>query len=239
MAEFQTNHPREVGDPVWVAPERIAILLYPGVEPMDFQGPCAIFDVWHLEAEGPEVILVAESTQPIRCSYGRSITPQYAFEGCPVFEALLVPGGAGRKAAVANPAVINFLKEHGSSCTHLLSVCTGIFLLQAAGLAAGHKVTTHWEYVNELAADSHLIVSGGERYCMDGKLWTAAGIFSGIDLALAFIDSFEGTPRPGGDPRRAEAGKVQMVGQYFPSGRRYPPGPALGEAPDFVQAEFP
>lgn len=79
-----------------MTPERIAVFLYPGIEPMDYQGPCGIFDLWHLEAGGPETLLVAEKAIPIQCAYGRSIMPQYSFDHCPPFDALLVPGGKGR-----------------------------------------------------------------------------------------------------------------------------------------------
>lgn len=199
------------------APTRIAVLVYPGVEPMDYQGPCGIFDLWHLEAKGPEVILVAERAEPILCAYGRKIMPQYGFANCPPFDALLIPGGTGRRQAADEPTLLQFLKERGELCEHLLSVCTGTFLLAAAGLISDHRVTTHWEFIDELARQNpRLCVQGSERYIRDGNIWTAAGIYSGIDLALAFINAFEGTKRQDGSMRYNEAGDIQVIAQYFP-----------------------
>jgi transcriptional regulator GlxA family with amidase domain len=133
---------------------------------------------------------------------------------------------------------MTFIKERGRECHHLISVCTGTFLLAEAGLISGKSVTTHWEFLEELAFYSDLHVEGEKRYIRDGDVWTAAGIYSGIDLALAFINSFEGTRAPNGQLRQGEAGIVQMIAQYFPSSERYHPGIHLAKGPDFIQAEF-
>ena len=212
--------PRE-GDVVTIAPTRIAVVLYPGVEPMDYQGPCAVFDLWHADASGPEVIVVAETLAPVACAYGRPLLPQYSFANCPPFDALLVPGGRGRKQHAPDSEFMTFLRRRGAECAHLLSVCTGVFLLQAAKLVQVQRVTTHWEFIDELCESGALQVCGEQRFVQDGHLWTAAGVFSGIDMALAFIDSFHGTPRPDGSIRMGEAGRVQLSGQYFPSEQRY------------------
>ncbi len=219
-------------------PNRIAILLYGGVEPMDYQGPCGIFDLWKLEAQGPEVIFVAATLDPLVCAYGRKILPQYDFSNCPPFDALLVPGGIGRRKALKNLKLVEFIKVRGV-CRYLLSVCTGTFLLEAADLLSGRRVTTHWEFIEELSNCKSLQVEGEKRYIRDGNIWTSAGIYSGIDMALNFISAFEGTLRNDGSVRTNEAGKIQMIAQYFPSIRRYDPGANLtAETPDFIRAEF-
>jgi hypothetical protein len=133
---------------------------------------------------------------------------------------------------------MDFLRFHGERCAYLLSVCTGVFLLAAAGLAEGRRVTTHWEFVDDLACEPGLRVEGPERWVRDGKLWTAAGICSGLDLALAFIDYFKGAPKPGGGVRQGEAGKIQMIAQYFPPGRCYDPGETMALAPDYIRQAF-
>lgn len=195
-------------------PERIALLLYPGIEPMDFQGPCGIFDLWHLEEMGPEVITVGETQDIISCAYGRQHLVQYGFDHCPHFDVLLIPGGKGWREAVKNPRLIRFVQESSTRSRFVLSVCTGVFILNAAELIRGKRVTTHWEFLDELASSPHLQVERNVKFVQDGNLFTAAGIFSGIDLALEFIRFFEGSSRPDGQLRQGEDQRIRKIAQY-------------------------
>lgn len=234
---MKSQHPGQEPRPAF-APERVAILLFEGVEPLDYQGPCQMFDLWRAEFGGPEIVTVGSTGRPVKCAYGRMHQPQLRFADCPPFEALVVPGGPGRKLAAGDPQFMDFLRVRGQGCEHILSVCTGVFLLEGAGLLGRRRVTTHWEFLDELKAIPSLRVSGERRVVRDGNVWTAAGICAGLDLALAFIDAFQCTPRKDGSLRSGEAGMIQSIAQLFPIEEAYQPGDRFQDLPDFIQAHF-
>jgi len=93
----------------------------------------------------------------------------------------------------------------------VLSVCTGSFVLHAAGLLAGRRVTTHWASLDRLRALGDVNVVE-ERFVRDGKIWSSAGVSAGIDLTLAFIADVAG---------EEAAAKVQFASEYYPSDKRY------------------
>ncbi|WP_407351135.1 DJ-1/PfpI family protein [Luteimonas sp. R10] len=93
----------------------------------------------------------------------------------------------------------------------MLSVCTGSFLLHAAGLLAGRKATTHWGSLERLRALGDVEVVE-ERFVRDGTVWSSSGISAGIDLTLAFIAETAGEDA---------AAKVQFASEYYPSTKRY------------------
>ncbi len=220
------------------APARLGIVLFDGVEPLDYQGPCEIFDLWRTECDGPDVVTIGATGGPITCAFGRSHLPQYGFSDCPDIDALLTPGGPGRRAASRNHEFMEFINRIGQNCDHILSVCTGSFLLAEAGLLGTRRVTTHWEFVNDLKAFPGLSVAGDQRVVRDGNVWTAAGICSGIDLALDFIDSFQGTRRKDGTLRDGEAGIIQCISQYYPSIRRFKVGHFFSNIPEYIINEL-
>jgi transcriptional regulator GlxA family with amidase domain len=108
----------------------------------------------------------------------------------------------------------------------VLSVCTGSFVLHAAGLLEGKRATTHWASLARLRALGNVTVVE-ERYVHDGNVWSAAGVSAGIDLMLAFIASVAGVE---------SAGKVQFAAEYYPSGIRYGGFEAHAQAPSYLRA---
>ncbi len=93
----------------------------------------------------------------------------------------------------------------------MLSVCTGSRILHAAGLLKGKKATTYWKCLSELQEQGDVRIAE-ERFVRDGKIWTAAGVSAGIDMALAFIAAQAGDET---------AGKVQLYTEYYPSSVKY------------------
>ena len=111
-------------------------------------------------------------------------------------------GGRGIHAFATDPAARQFI-ERQTACTHRLSVCTGIFALHAFGLLpAGARVTTHRDFLDGLQACGRYDVQHGVRFVRHDDIWSAAGVFAGIDMALAFLEEqavFLGcAPRCGG-----------------------------------------
>ena len=120
---------------------------------------------------------------------------------------IIVPGGSGARIAMQDKEVLQFLQDCDKHCQALLSVCTGLHLLQAAGLLKGRKATTHWAFLEQLKADKSVTVIE-ERFVNDSHIWSSAGVSAGMDMLLAFIkDTF------GEDIAAA----IQLAAEYYPS----------------------
>ena len=122
------------------------VVIFNGVEELDFVGPWEILNTWSEIANGPErCLIIGQTLKPIACAHGLSVNPQVSFADCPPLDYMLVPGGKGTRHEANNPALIEFIATQAKYCTAVLSVCTGSFLLHAAGLLSGKQATTHWE----------------------------------------------------------------------------------------------
>lgn len=187
------------------------ILLFPQVEELDFVGPWEMVTMWRQVAGGPDCLVVSERATPVTCAKGLSVNPHMSFEECPTLDYLLVPGGRGTRAEVNNAKLLDFVATRGRACKAVLSVCTGSFILHAAGLLAGKRATTHWGSLERLRELGSVEVVE-ERFVQDGNVWSSAGVSAGIDLTLAFIAEVAG---------EEAAAKVQFASEYYPSGQRY------------------
>ena len=201
-------------------------LIFPEVEELDFVGPWEIVGTWGKFFGGPEHrLVVAESDRPITCANGLSVNPHVTFDTCPPLDYLLVPGGQGSRAQVDHAAVIDFIRRQAAGCKAVLSVCTGSFLLQRAGLVDGRKATTHWGELPKLRKLPDLEIVE-ERFVRSGNVWVAAGVSAGIDATLAFIASEAGDD---------VAGEVQLFAEYYPSAQRYGRAHLGAEAPAYLR----
>ncbi|MFT5350641.1 MAG: cyclohexyl-isocyanide hydratase, partial [Gammaproteobacteria bacterium] len=117
---------------------------------------------------------------------GALLTPDYGFESCPEIDILVVPGGGDLLAEMTDSKVIAFLQERGPRAKYITSVCTGALILAEAGLLEGYKATTHWAYIDQLAAFPNIEVVD-ERVAVDRNRITGGGITAGIDFALTVI----------------------------------------------------
>ncbi|MDM0054743.1 DJ-1/PfpI family protein [Variovorax fucosicus] len=203
------------------------ILLFDEVEELDFVGPWEMLTMWSKVAEGPSnCSVVAQSLGPVRCAKGLSVNPHFSFSDCPPLDYLLVPGGQGTRTEVGNQVLLDFVAAQAKTCKAVLSVCTGAFILHAAGLLSGKKATTHWGSLERLRALGDVEVVE-ERYVEDGGVWSSAGVSAGIDLMLAFIASVAG---------HDAAGKVQFSAEYYPSAVRYGTYEAHAQAPAYLKS---
>ncbi|HUP04747.1 MAG TPA: DJ-1/PfpI family protein [Bryobacteraceae bacterium] len=202
------------------------VLVFPGVEELDFAGPWDLLNLWRRIGGGPErCLIVGEFAAPVECANGLSVNPHVSFADCPRLDLLLVPGGQGTRREVDNPVLIEFIRSQAANCRSILSICTGSFLLHRAGLLAGKRATTHWNSLGRLAALRDVTVVQ-ERFVHDGRIWTSAGISAGMDLTLAFIADCAG---------EETAGKVQFGAEYYPSGIRYGALDTRPEAPAYLK----
>jgi transcriptional regulator GlxA family with amidase domain len=206
---------------------KFGFLLFPELEELDFVGPWEIIGVWGEFYEGPEHRLtVSQSGDEVLCAKGLRIVPDCSFDRCPPLDYLLIPGGWGTRKEVANQELVEFVRKQARTCKQVLSVCTGAFILQAAGLLKGKRATTHWRSLDRLREFQEVSVIE-QRLVRDGNIWTAAGISAGIDLALAFVAD------QGGEE---VAGKVQLHAEYYPANAKYGSAHLTAEAPDYIKA---
>jgi transcriptional regulator GlxA family with amidase domain len=202
------------------------ILIFPQVEELDFVGPWEMIGMWQKAAAGPErCLIVAETMEPVTCSKRLSVNPHVGFEDCPALDYLLVPGGQGTRREVGNEKLLSFLRQQSESCKAMLSVCTGSFLLHAAGLLSGKKATTHWGSLARLRELGDVEVVE-ERFTRDGTIWCSAGVSAGIDMTLAFIAEVAGDDA---------AGKVQFAAEYYPSQTIYGNYASHPDAPGYIK----
>jgi transcriptional regulator GlxA family with amidase domain len=165
----------------------IGILLFNGVEELDFVGPWEVFQVGIMLESGDRAVTIAEKPGPVICAKGLSVNPAHTFEDAPPLDVILVPGGQGTRSEVHNEALLAWIGKIAPACKWVTSVCTGSLLLQAAGLTQGKRITTHSLMVETLRQNGGATVLDGVRYVRDGNLVTAAGISAGIDMTLWLV----------------------------------------------------
>lgn len=175
----------------------VAILIFPGVELLDFAGPFEVFSAARRNTDAPErlfdVFTVAESDAPIRCNNPVTVVPDYTLESCPQADILVIPGGQGTRTAVNRPALIAWIRDRAAAAEITTSVCTGSFLLGQAGLLDGKAATTHWGSVERMRERfANVSVRARTRWVDEGAVISSAGVSAGIDMALHVIERLHG-----------------------------------------------
>lgn len=163
-------------------PLTTGIVLFEEAEELDYAGPWEVFTM--ARKEGDRVVTVAESVAPVRSAKGLRVIPDCSFDDAPPLDVLVVPGGQGTRREVDNQALLAWLREAAAACTWVTSVCTGAFLLHAAGLTRDRRVTTHWGSIERLRERGGITVLDDVRYVRDGNVVSAAGVSAGIDMSL-------------------------------------------------------
>jgi transcriptional regulator GlxA family with amidase domain len=171
----------------------VAIYLFDEVEVLDFAGPFEVFSTasrLRVREEKPpvfRVFTVADRVRPVRARGSLMVTPDYGLAEHPQVDVLIIPGGVVTEER-ARPDVIEWIARTSAASRLTASVCTGAFLLAAAGLLNDTRVTTHWEDVDDLRRDfPALKVETGMRWIDAGKVVTSAGISAGIDMSLHLV----------------------------------------------------
>jgi transcriptional regulator GlxA family with amidase domain len=180
--------------------KRVGILIFPAVEVLDFCGPYEVFSVTRLDEErrrvesSPfEVLLVAESAEPVVATGGLRVIPDATLETCPPLDILVVPGGWGTRTEMSNQRVLTWIAERAKGVETLTSVCTGALLLGQTGLLDGRRATTHWRSVDWMRQSFPAVTVEDKLHVVeDGELLTSAGISAGIDMALRVVARYFG-----------------------------------------------
>jgi len=172
----------------------IEILAFPNAQLLDVTGSLQVFasaNDWAKEEGKPlpyRIRLVAQHS-PLLTNSGLAIVAQPLAKAGQPLDTLVVSGGWGVHAACQESTLVSWLKRRAASARRVVSVCTGAFLLGAAGLLEGRRVVTHWsecELLSRRYPSARVVVD--PIFVRDGALWTSAGVTAGIDLALALIE---------------------------------------------------
>jgi transcriptional regulator GlxA family with amidase domain len=180
----------------------VALVVFDEVTLLDLVGPLHVLR--GLPAPFSTAV-VGEHTHPIMTDTGLHVRGQQRFTDVPDPFVVIVPGGAGSVAAMANSAIQRYLTQCALSAHLIASVCTGSLVLAAAGLLEGRRATTHWAYARELELLGATYVR--ERWVEDGRILTSAGVSAGLDLALALVEKLGGPE---------EAARIQLSIEYDP-----------------------
>lgn len=159
-----------------------AILLYDGMTVLDAIGPYEVLQ----SVPGVDVHFVASTRGEKRADFKRlGLVADFALSEVPCPDILLIPGTPFPEAVTGDLAVLDWIRSAHETSTWTTSVCTGALGLGAAGVLEGKRATTHWLALEALSAFGATPVD--QRVVRDGKIWTAAGVSAGIDMALALV----------------------------------------------------
>jgi transcriptional regulator GlxA family with amidase domain len=166
-------------------PVQIALVLYPHFTALDIIGPFQVLAY----APGHEVVFVAAEAGPVADDTGRcQIVATRTFDEVHAPDVVVI--GGTLLDAVAHRDVVDWLRRVHPTTTWTTSVCTGSLYLAAAGILDGLDATTHWARAGRLEElGAHYVA---ERVVQRGKVITAAGVSSGIDMALTLLDRMHG-----------------------------------------------
>jgi transcriptional regulator GlxA family with amidase domain len=184
------------------ASRRIAVVAFPGAEVLDVTGPLEVFSqaaqmlgTGRAQAEPAyRVEVLARRGGPLPMSSGiRLVADRAVGEVRGGIDTLLVAGGRGTPAALADELLLAWIRRMARRVRRLASVCSGTFLLAEAGVLDGRRATTHWEVCGELARRyPRVIVEGDPIFVRDGNIYSSAGVTAGMDLALALVEEDHG-----------------------------------------------
>ena len=215
--------------------KHIVFLAAPGTQILDVAGPFQVFvraaEILireHPDRKIPYKVLLTSTNghKPILTNCGLLLIGTETFKTlrCPI-DTLLIAGGTGLDEAAQSEELIAWLRKAARRVRRIGSICTGAFLLAAAGLLDGKRATTHWKWAADLADKyKRTTVDSTPIYIRDGNTYTTAGVTAGMDLALALVEEDLGASialkvarelvlylrRPGGQPQFSAALSLQI-----------------------------
>lgn len=183
-------------------PLRVAMLAYPDTQILDVVGPLEVFgrttrwlrDHGRSGADAYSIEIIGLTRGAFRTSSGLRLHATRGFRDVRRgVDTLLVAGGIGVTACLANRPLLRFIRRQAACVRRLASICTGAFLLAEAGLLKGRRATTHWSYCARLR-DRYpdVAVEPDTIFVRDQSVYTSAGVTSGMDLALALVEEDHG-----------------------------------------------
>jgi transcriptional regulator GlxA family with amidase domain len=219
-------------------PRPVVMLVYPDAQILDVAGPLEVFartaryatDTGLLPGPPYSVEMVARTAGPVVMSSGLGLVASRPFGDVGEIDTLLIAGGIGAIEAARDRELVGWIAERAPGVRRIASICTGALLLASAGLLRERKATTHWAYCDRLAAaEPGCNVDRDAIFVRDGKVYSSAGVTSGMDLALALVEEDLGSAvalavaqelvlyvkRPGGQAQFSRHLKAQQRDDAF------------------------
>jgi cyclohexyl-isocyanide hydratase len=187
---------------------------------LDLTGPFEML----ARVPGWKVELVASSLEPVRTDRGLTILPTITRDAARTPDLFVVPGGTGIDTAMVDAQWVRFARDQANAARYVFGICTGSFLLAAAGLLTGRKAGAHWQARDLLARFG--AIPCDDRMVVDGKYYTSGGVTSGIDMALRVVGDIAG---------EETARKIQLQMEYDPA-PPFPGGTPFTSSPHIVRA---
>lgn len=161
-------------------------VIFPNLTQLDFTGPLQVL----ARLPKSETHIIAKTRDPVPSDCGLSLVPTMTFAEAPPLDLLCIPGGFGVDQACEDETTIAFVRQQGAQAKYVTSVCTGAFVLGAAGLLRGKRATTHWAYHHLLPRVGAVPVHA--RVVRDGNTLTGGGVTAGIDFAFTAMAEIAG-----------------------------------------------
>jgi transcriptional regulator GlxA family with amidase domain len=172
---------------------RVVFLVFDGVKMLDVSGPAEVFGEANGFGAPYALCYVSPSGRPVRTSIGASLPVDGALAELEDVDTLVVPGGDRLVSEPIERELADAVRQLESRSHRLVSICTGSFILAAAGVLAGRRATTHWRHAPLFArAYPDIEVEPDALFVEDGGVFTSAGVSAGIDLALALVEGDNG-----------------------------------------------
>ena len=176
------------------ARRRVGIVLFEDVEDIDYVGPLTVF--WmasHLFPDEMETVTISATGGAVRTSMGVSVLPHAGFDTAGRIDILVIAGGTGHRAAMLDRELTEWIAERAKDAEVVSSVCSGAFILAAAGVLRDQPATAAWMALDRLRTTfPSLDVQSGVRWVDEGEVVTSAGAAAGIDMSLHLIDRLLG-----------------------------------------------
>jgi transcriptional regulator GlxA family with amidase domain len=212
------------------AARRILVLAVDNCQSLDVLGPVEVFDHASREVAGAYKVEVIGPTDSgtIIMTNGLALGVAPLPEPPPRHHTLLIAGGRGARRAVDDAVLVDWIARASRRAHRTASICTGAYLLAAAGLLDDRRATTHWASCDDLAQRyARVQIDPDPVFVRDGDLWTSAGVTAGIDLSLALVEEDLGPEvaltvarelvvflkRPGGQSQFSSALSAQQAAQ--------------------------
>jgi putative intracellular protease/amidase len=202
------------------APKKVAILLFDGVEIIDYTGPYEVFGA----DDAFEVYTVSSNQSPITTSMGMRVVPEYGFGAAPQADVVIIPGGVVNKVK-DDVATLQWIKKQSAQAEHVMSVCNGAITLANTGLLQGLTSTTtrgNIDYFKRVHPELKIVRD--QRVVDSGKIVTTGGLSAGIDGALHVMAKMRGEGQ-------AKAVAVQLEYDWHPEGGFLPGTDAIHVLP--------
>ncbi|MEV3973040.1 GlxA family transcriptional regulator [Streptomyces sp. NPDC050698] len=219
----------------------VGVLVFDGMKMLDLTGPAEVFSEANRYGARYRLSVVSVGGTGVSSSIGIRVPVDGDAADAPAFDTLLVVGGDEVPQATVDPDLVAAARTLASRAGRVASICTGAFVLGAAGLLDGRRATTHWRHTELLARRCRTArVEPDALFVQDGTLYTSAGVTAGIDLALALVEHDHGPDLTRGVARSLVVYMQRAGGQSQFSASLQGPAPqtpVLRQVQDAVQAD--